>query len=71
MEIYCLQVNHLENPLGYEMNRTVFSWKVRGAKGKKQTEARIRVSTSENLENGTNIVDTGFFAGALFDRGRG
>lgn len=68
MEIYCLQVNHLENPLGYEMNRTVFSWKVRGAKGKKQTEARIRVSTSENLENGTNIVDTGFLP-ELFSTG--
>lgn len=43
MEIYSLQVNHLHNPMGYEMQKTVFSWKIRNAKGKKQTAARIRI----------------------------
>ena len=60
MEIYSLRVNHLQNPLGYEMDRTVFSWKVRGAKGKKQSAARIRVSVSEDLESEICAVDTGF-----------
>lgn len=60
MEIYCLQVNHLKNPLGYKMEKTVFSWKVRGAEGKRQTAARIRVGESENLEIGNVILDTGF-----------
>ena len=44
MKIYHTQVNHLDNPLGFRMNRTVFSWKVKEAKGKKQSYARIRVA---------------------------
>ena len=58
MELYDLRVNHLCNPLGYEMNKTVFSWKVKNAVGKKQEAARIRVGESENFE--TLIMDTGF-----------
>ena len=27
MKIYHAQVNHLENPMGFRMERTVFSWK--------------------------------------------
>lgn len=35
MKIYHAQVNHLENPMGFRMERTVFSWKVKDAEGKK------------------------------------
>lgn len=31
MKIYHAQVNHLENPMGFRMERTVFSWKVKDA----------------------------------------
>ena len=45
MELYDLRVNHLCNPLGYEMNKTVFSWKVKNAVEKtgscKNTSRRI------------------------------
>ena len=58
MELYDLRVNHLCNPLGYEMNKTVFSWKVKNAVGKKQEAARIRIGELENFE--TLIMDTGF-----------
>lgn len=34
MKIYHAQVNHLENPMGFQMERTVFSWKVKDAKEK-------------------------------------
>ncbi len=34
MKIYHAQVNHLENPMGFRMERTVFSWKVKDAEGK-------------------------------------
>lgn len=34
MKIYHAQVNHLENPVGFRMERTVFSWKIKEAKGK-------------------------------------
>ena len=60
MEIYSLQVNHLHNPMGYEMQKTVFSWKIRNAKGKKQTAARIRIGGSIDLKSTDLIVDTGF-----------
>ena len=58
MEIYACKVNHLKNPLGFDMTDTVFSWKVRNAKGKKQSAARIQVALDEAF---TQIAaDTGF-----------
>ena len=60
MEIYNLRVNHLKNPLGYKMEKTVFSWKVRGSKGKQQVSAKIRVGYSEDLVNCPLVKDTGF-----------
>lgn len=60
MEVYCLKVNHLSNPLGYEMEKTVFSWKVRDTKAKKQSAARIRVGEGTDLDKDTLILDTGF-----------
>lgn len=55
MTITNCKVNHLTNPLGYAMKRTVFSWTVLGAVGKKQTAARIIVRQNEQL-----VFDTGF-----------
>jgi hypothetical protein len=46
MKIYHAQVNHLENPMGFRMERTVFSWKVKDAEGKKQSYAKLA-----NLQN--------------------
>ena len=39
MQIYGTKVNHLTNPLGFRMDRTVFSWKVKDAKGTRQHTA--------------------------------
>ena len=55
MNITNCKVNHLTNPLGYAMKRTVFSWMVEGAKGKKQKEARILVKTGQEI-----AADTGW-----------
>ena len=55
MNITNCKVNHLTNPLGYAMKRTVFSWTVEGAKGKKQKEARVLVKTGEEI-----TADTGW-----------
>lgn len=61
MEIYDLRVNHLKNPLGFKMEKTVFMWKVKGAKGKKQRAARVQAAESpEKLRNGDFIIDAGF-----------
>ena len=50
MKIYHAQVNHLNNPIGFRMERVVFSWKVKEATGKKQSYARIRVAADESME---------------------
>ena len=57
MVIYDAKVNHLRNPLGFRMERTVFSWKVREAVGKRQQAARICVSLDAAGEQ--VILDTG------------
>ena len=41
MVIYDCKVNHLTDPLGYELGTPVFSWKVREATGTRQTAARL------------------------------
>lgn len=58
MKIYDCKVNHLTNPLGFRMTRTVFSWKVKDAQGKKQTEARIQVARDYEMKE--IIADTGW-----------
>ena len=58
MKIYNMQVNHLSNPLGFRMERTVFSWKVTGSDGKKQTAASIQIAADANMKN--LLADTGF-----------
>ena len=51
MRISDLRCNHIENPLGYSMDKTVLSWKVREAAGKWQSRARIVVGTDPALES--------------------
>ncbi|MCD8188881.1 MAG: glycoside hydrolase family 78 protein [Clostridiales bacterium] len=58
MKIYDMKVNHLTNPLGFRMTRTVFSWKVAEAIGKNQTEARIQVAADAQLRE--TVFDSGF-----------
>lgn len=48
-DIYALKLNHLSNPIGYYLNKTVFSWKIRNSTGKRQRWARIRVSEDESF----------------------
>lgn len=58
MKIIECKTNHLENPLGYRMEKPVFSYQITDADGKRQTEARIRVSTNADLR--APFFDTGF-----------
>lgn len=58
MQIYDMKVNHLSNPLGFRLECTVFSWKVKEAKGKRQEAARIQIALDEQMEN--LLLDTGF-----------
>ncbi|MCD7833934.1 MAG: family 78 glycoside hydrolase catalytic domain, partial [Lachnospiraceae bacterium] len=58
MKIYDMKVNHLTNPLGFRMTRTVFSWKVAETIGKNQTEARVQVATDEQMCE--IVFDSGF-----------
>lgn len=58
MKIYDMQVNHLNNPLGFYMKRTVFGWKVEDAEGKRQRAARIVVAEDEAMTR--ILADTGY-----------
>lgn len=62
MRIYDLKVNHLKNPLGFRMNRCVFSWKTTEAVGKRQTAARVQVAADRALRQ--VLFDSGFDGGA-------
>lgn len=62
MKIIDCRVNHLKNPIGYRMERTVFSWKVTDAKGMKQEAARICVAADPKMQE--ILADTGFTAEA-------
>ena len=57
MKIYDLKVNHLVNPLGFRMTRTVFSWKTVETEGKRQESARIRVALDQTMKE--LVADTG------------
>lgn len=62
MQIYDMKVNHLTNPLGFRMPRTVFSWKVKEAEGRRQAAARLQVAADEGM--GEILFDSGFDAAA-------
>ena len=62
MQIYDMKVNHLTNPLGFRMTRTVFSWKVKEAAGKSQAAARLQIAADEGMQQ--ILFDSGFDAGA-------
>lgn len=55
MKITNCKVNHLTSPLGYWMEKPVFSWQVEEARGKTQTKARLVVHSG-----GKTVADTGF-----------
>lgn len=62
MKIYDMKVNHLVNPLGFRMERTVFSWKVAEAAGTRQKSARVRVAADPQMES--LLFDSGMDATA-------
>ena len=62
MKIYDMKVNHLTNPLGFRLTRTVFSWKVNDAAGKRQTQARIHIAADSAMTD--VLADTGWDAEA-------
>ena len=55
MKIIECKVNHLSEPLGFDLQRCVFSWVVEEAAGARQAAARIVV-----LSQGETVCDTGW-----------
>ena len=60
MRIHQLKVNHIINPLGYELGRPVFSYLVAESTGRHQKAARIRVAEDAAMEQ--VIFDSGMSA---------
>ena len=50
MVIEKLKVNHLENPLGYQLDGLSLSWVVREAEGSHTAMARVRIALDETME---------------------
>lgn len=44
--IYAAKTNHITNLVGFQMDKTVFSWKVADCIGKKQKYSRIIISNN-------------------------
>lgn len=59
MKITACQVNHLTNPVGFEMEKIVFHWVVEDAEGTCQEAARIRV-WKETDDGREPAADTGW-----------
>ena len=55
MRITSCKINHLKNPLGFAMEKAVFSWTVEESTGKRQAAARIRVCCGKET-----VADTGW-----------
>ncbi len=51
MKITNVKINGIENPIGFKYDYLLCSWNVEEAKGKKQTNAVIEVSTSADFSN--------------------
>lgn len=58
MRITQLKTNHLEKPIGFQMEQPVFSWRVAEAKGKFQKAARIKVAEDSGMTH--ILLDTGW-----------
>lgn len=61
MIIRNLRVCHLENPLGYHMDKPVFTWTAEDSTGKRQATARVRISLTEDFAQ--CVYDSGEQAG--------
>ena len=57
MKITEMRAAHLDRPLGYQMEKPVFSWTAEAETGKKQAAARLRVALDERME--TICYDSG------------
>ena len=61
MQITRLKVNHITNPIGFELGQPVFSYLVKESTGKSQKAARIRVAKDAAMEQ--IVFDSGMDAG--------
>ncbi len=66
MKITRCKTNHLVSPVGFDMERTVFSWAVEESLSKTQQQARLTVASDREMKN--ILMDTGFRK-ALDNRG--
>lgn len=51
MKISNLRVNHLTNPMGYQMDQPVFTWITSDTKGSFQTAAQIQIASEEDFSD--------------------
>ena len=70
MEIINCRLNHLENPLGYRLAHTAFSWQVEGSRGSRAAASRLVVAADPamkqvRLQFSEVLQDGNFYRGNL------
>jgi len=58
MKIINGKTNHLNNPIGFDMEHVVLSWSVKDARSKKQISARVCIALDESMKE--LVFDTGY-----------
>ena len=58
MKIIQLETNHMVNPIGYQMDSIVLSYKTTGSRGKKSIAQKIEIAEDVNFEK--KVLDTGW-----------
>ncbi len=48
-EIYAAKTNHITNPVGFDLNPLVFSWKVKGCRDRNRDMQGSVISKEQNL----------------------
>lgn len=51
MKIVDMRINHLENPIGFQLNNPYLSYRIEAEKGTCQTWNKIRLATDEKMQN--------------------
>lgn len=65
MHITNCKVNHLTDPLGFSLDKPVFSWTAEDAAGKRQAAARIVIKHCEDVEADTGWADLDSLASSV------
>ncbi len=57
MELYAIKINGHSDPIGYDFDQIILSWKVRSQTGNRQKNARIEIAQDETFDAIIHVLD--------------